>query len=303
MELSGYEPLVDLARNLPERGVVAVAGAADSHVVEAALQAKDSGVAEPYLVGEPNIIREILRRFDRKPTDFLITGTVPGMNEAETAVALVKAGEASFLMKGMMETSDVLRSVVKKENGLRTGRGMSHLSFNSFSDYPKLLCCTDGGMVPHPDLQQKKAILQNAVDAFRKLGYESPKVACVCCKETLDPKIPETSEARELRDAAERGEFGPCFVEGPISYDIAMSAEIAKIKRFDCEHCGNFDIILVPDIHSGNILGKSWILHCGATMAGIVAGARIPIVITSRGSTSEEKFLSLALASVMAAGE
>ena len=303
MELSGYESLVELAKNLPNKGIVAVAGAADAHAVEAVLEAKDNGVVEPYLVGKPNIIKEILRRHDRNPADFRIIGAVAGMNEAETAVELIKMGEASYLMKGMMETSDVLRPVVKKENGLRTGRGMSHVSFNSFAGYHKLICCTDGGMVPQPDLQQKKNILMNAVDAFRRLGYEDPKVACVCCKETVDVKIPATTDARALRDAAQAGEFGKCFVEGPISYDIAMSADIAKIKHFDCAHCGDFDIILVPDIHSGNILTKAWILHSGATMAGVIAGARIPIVVTSRGSTAEEKFLSLALAAVIASRE
>ena len=301
MELHGYDTLLERARALPRKGVVAVAGAADLHAVEAALRAFDGGVAEPHLVGDVQKISELLRSLDRNPADFRISAAAPGLDEAETAVELIKCGEADFLMKGMVESSELLRPVVKKENGLRTGRCMSHLSFNSFPGYHKLICCTDGGMVTHPDFERKRDILFNAIDAFRRLGYEEPKAACICCKETLDEKLPETVDARRLRELAERGEFGRCAVEGPISYDIAMSAEIAAYKGFKNPNCGNFDILLVPDINSGNFLGKSWILHCGATNAGVIAGARIPIVMTSRGSTPEEKFLSLALAAVIAA--
>lgn len=302
MELSGYDKLVNRARSMPKKGIVAVAGAADIHVVKAVLEARDAGVADSFLVGDTEKISEILRSLNRNPSDFRMTDTLPGYNEAETAVELIKSGGANFLMKGMMETSAVLRPVVKRENGLHTGRCMSHLSINSFAGYPKLLCCTDGGMTPHPTLEQKRDILHNAIDVYHRLGYERPKAACLCCKETVDPRLPETVDARALRDMAAAGEFGSCSVYGPISYDIAMSPDIAAIKGFDCPDSGNFDILLVPDINSGNFLGKSWIMHLNSIMSGIIAGARIPIVLTSRGSTPEEKFYSLALASVVAAG-
>lgn len=303
MELNGYSSLVELAKKLPNKSVVAVAGAADLHVIEAVLEAYDCGVAEPYLVGDSIKIKEILVGLNRKPEDFRITDKYEGLNEAETAVEIIKKGEASFLMKGMVETSDLLRPVVKKENGLRTDRGMSHLCFNSFEGYHKLLCLTDAGMVTTPNLEQKRGILANAISTLHSLGYEEPKVACLCCKETLDPKIVATTDARALREMAENGEFGKCIVEGPISYDIAMSAEIAKIKGFDCPHCGNFDIVMVPDIHGGNFLGKSLILHAKANIAGVIAGSAIPIVLSSRGSSAEEKFYSLALAAVIASKE
>lgn len=303
MELSEYTALVDSVRKNPHKPIVAVAGAADRHTIEAVLAASDAGVAQPYLVGNTEKIKEILRSLGRDPVSFKMINAASGMNEAQTAVELIKNGEASFLMKGMIETSDLLRPVVKKENGLRTGRAMSHLGFHRFKGYHKLICCTDGAMIPHPTLEQKRDILINALDALRCLGYDEPKVACVCCKETLDAKIPETVDARALRDMARAGEFGKCFVEGPISYDIAMSAEIATLKGFDCAHSGDFDVILVPDINSGNILGKSWMLHSASVMAGVVMGAKIPIILTSRGATAEEKFLSLALASVLSSKE
>lgn len=303
MELKGYDFLVEKAKKFTKKEVVAVAGAADKHVIESVIEVYDSGFAEPYLVGDTAVIKEILCSMDRNPSDFRMMDPLSGHNAAETSVELIKSGDASFLMKGMMETSDVLRPVVKKENGLRTGRGMSHLGFNSFAGYHKIICITDAGMVPHPSMEQKKDILFNAIDAFHRLGYDEPKAACLCCKETVDQKIVETVEARALRELAEQGQFGKCFVEGPISYDIAMNKEIAAIKHFDCPHSGDFDILMVPDIHSGNILIKSWLMHLNSVLAGIIMGARIPIVLTSRGSSPEEKFYSLAMAAVLAGND
>ena len=190
---------------------------------------------------------------------------------------------------------------MKKENNLRTGRTMSHLSFNKFDAYHKVIVNTDGGMCTYPDLQKKKEILINAVETFRTLGYELPKVAVLCCKETVDQKMPETLDARALKEACQAGEFGACFVEGPVSYDIAMSKEIAAQKKFDCPYCEDFDILLQPNIHAGNIMGKCWTVSCHSTMAGIVVGAKVPIVLTSRGSSAEEKYLSIALAGMVAA--
>lgn len=303
MELTSYDVLIEKAKTLPKKGVVAVAAAADQHVIEATLEAKNEGIAEPVLVGDDAIIRGILRGMDLNPSDFQIVAPAGGLNEAETAVELIKNGEANVLMKGMLETTDLLRPVVKRENNLRTGQVMSHLSFNKFDAYHKIICNTDGGMTPYPNLEQKKGILLNVVDAFHKLGYELPKVACLACKETVDPKMPETMDARALREMCERGELGKCFVEGPLSYDIAMSKEIADTKNFDCPHCGDFDIVLQPNIHCGNIMGKCWTVSCHSVMAGIVVGCRVPIVLTSRGSSASEKYLSMALAAVVASAD
>ena len=300
MELLNYDMVVEMARKLPKKGMVAVASAADAHVIEATLEAREKGVAEPIYVGDAEKIRAILREMGLNPSDFNIENTAAGMNDAETAVELVKNGSASFLMKGMLETSDMLRPVVKKENNLRTGRAMSHLSFNKFDAYHKVICSTDGGMNTYPDLERKKDILHNAIDAFHKLGYELPKAGILCCKETYDEKIKDTVEARRLQEMAEAGEFGKCAVVGPISYDIAFNAEIAKIKHFDCPYCGNFDIVMGPDIHSNNLFSKVWVQHCGAVMAGMIVGAKVPIVLSSRGASAQEKYLSLTLASVIA---
>ena len=302
MEMKNFDQVVSTVKGMSAKRVMAVAAAADAHVIESVLEAKNEGIAQPILVGDAGDIKKILGEMGLNPSDFDIVhapGT-PG-DAAAKAVEVIKAGEANFLMKGMIETTDLLRPVVKKENDLRTGRTMSHLSFNKFDSYHKVIVNTDGGMCTYPDLQKKKEIIINAVETFRTLGYELPKVACLCCKESVDQKMPETLDARALREAAEAGEFGNCFVEGPVSYDIAMSKEIAAQKKFNCPHIEDFDILLQPNIHAANIMGKCWTVSCKSTMAGLVVGAKVPIVLTSRGSSAEEKYLSIALAGMVAA--
>ncbi|MDR1765409.1 MAG: phosphate butyryltransferase [Lachnospiraceae bacterium] len=299
MEITSYDSIMERARTLKKRGVAAVAGAADRHVIEATLEARELGVAEPLFIGDAAKIKGILREMGLNPSEFRVEGQLPGMNAPETAVEIIKAGEADFIMKGMVETSDLMRPVVKKENDLRTGRNMSHLSFNILPAYHKLIVLTDGGMTPYPDLAKKKDIVANVVNTLHTLGYESPKVACLCCKETVDEKMPETTDARALQEMSLAGEFGACEVVGPVSFDIAFSKEIAQIKGFEGPHCGNFDVVLVPNIHAGNILGKCWVVWGKSTMTGFVVGAKIPIVLTSRGSSAQEKYLALALSSVV----
>ncbi len=302
MELKNFDQLVENVKGMQAKRVMAVAAAADPHVIESVLEAKKEGIAQPILVGDAGEIRKIMEGMGLNPSDFDIVDA-PGApaNAAVKAVELIKAGDANFLMKGMIETTDLLRPVVKKENNLRTGRTMSHLSFNQFDAYHKVVVNTDGGMCTYPDLQKKKEIVINAAETLRALGYEQPKVACLCCKETPDEKMPETMDARALQEMSERGELGNTAVVGPISYDIAMSKEIAATKKFQCPYIDDFDIVLQPNIHAANIMGKCWLVHCHAKMAGIVVGSRVPIVLTSRGSSAEEKYLSIALAGMVAA--
>ncbi|GHV48915.1 hypothetical protein AGMMS49546_39670 [Spirochaetia bacterium] len=153
----------------------------------------------------------------------------------------------------------------------------------------------------YPNLEQKVQILENAITVLRKLGVDKPAAAVLAAVERVNPKMPETLDADALKKMADTGRIKDCYVEGPISYDIAMSREIAKIKQFQSLYCGDFDILLAPNIHAGNILGKSLLVSAGAKMAGIIAGAKIPIILTSRGSSAEEKYLSIALASAVSA--
>lgn len=301
MELHNFDELMAMTSSLGKTCTMAVAGAGTPSAIDAVLDARDHGVADAILVGEGAVIRALLTERGHNASDFDIVNTAAGQTPAETAVELIKRGDANFLLKGMVETSDLFRPVVKRENGLRTGRVISHVAFYQLPFYHKLLVTTDGGVCAYPDLAQKKDILMNAVGTLRHLGYESPKAAVLCCKETVDEHMPETLDAAALKEMCLRGELGDCRVEGPISYDLAMSRERADVKKYNCPYSGAFDVLVSPNIHAGNILGKCLELLPGAVMASYVAGARIPIVLTSRAAPAEEKLRCIALAGIVAA--
>ena len=279
---------------------VAIAGAHDAPVIEAALRAEQQDIAVPIFVGNAGRIREIRRSFDRNPSDYNIVDASEN-TEAQVAVELVKDSSANVLMKGLIETRDMLHPVVAKENNLRTGKLMSHVVFfSNVPNYHKLLVTTDGGMVMYPSLEEKVGIIENAVDAMLRMGYKLPKVAVLAAIEKVNPRMKATVEAAELKRMNQEGLIQHCIVEGPLSYDVAMDKAIAHHKGVDCQYCGDFDALIVPDIDAGNILGKCLIVTAKAEMGGVIMGAKVPIVLTSRGSSAEEKFFSMAVASLMA---
>lgn len=302
MELKTFEEMLALSGGKDaKKSRMAVAGAGKAAAIDAVLEAVDEGVTEAVLVGPTADIQELLRERGRNPADFEIVETYAGQNPAETAVELIKAGTADFLMKGSVETSELLRPVVKRENGLRTGRTISHVAFYKLPFYHKLVITTDGGVCAYPTLEQKRDIVLNAVEALHLLGYDCPNVGILACKETLDEKMIETVEARALQEMCERGELGKCNVVGPISYDLALSAERAKLKKYDNPISGHADVLVSPNIHAGNILGKSWELLPGVEMASYVSGAKIPIVLTSRAAPAKERITCIGLAGIIAA--
>ena len=303
MEFTSLKQIVELGRQVPGHKVMAVPAAAGGHVVEAVVQARAEGLAGAVLIGDAEKLRTLLREQGQNPSDYDILASESDEDSARKAVALINEGSANFILKGMLTTTELLRQVVRRESNLRTGRTMSHLAFYELPKtmYHKLLFSTDGGMVNPQDRQRKADIVHNTVETLRALGYELPKAALLCCKEEVDEHMPETVDARAVRELARRGDFGPCFVEGPISYDIAMSREKACIKKFDCPYCGNFDAIIAPEIHAGNIIGKCYSVTCGARVAAIVVGARVPIVVTSRASGADTKLTSIAAAALVAA--
>jgi len=212
----------------------------------------------------------------------------------------VRTGKAHFLMKGLLDTSVLLKAVVDKEHGLGKGGVMSHFTIFEVPTYHKLLVPVDGGMVTYPTLEQKKCIIENTVNTMCDMGYDCPKVGVVTCVEKLNPKMPETVEADALKQMNLRGEITDCIVEGPISYDCAVSKEIAEFKGFHSPCAGDCDILLAPNIHAGNIMGKMLAVTCGAKMAGFIVGAKCPVVMTSRGATAEEKYLSIVISALAA---
>ena len=302
MVYTSFDEILRSAKKLPSRSVMAVAAAADPHSLEAALAARKAGIADPLLVGGRDGILKCLEALGESVSDESIIDAADPAEAAAKAVALVREGRASFLLKGSLDTSALLRAVVDREHGLSRGRLMSHFTIFEIPGYHKLLAPVDGGMVTYPTLEQKKQIIENTVEVFRALGCERPKVGVLACVEKVNPKMPETVEADALKQMNLRGEIRDCVVEGPISYDCAVSKEIADYKGFESPCAGDCDILLAPNIHAGNIMGKMLTVTCGAKMAGFIVGAACPIAMTSRGSSAEEKFDSIVLAALCAAG-
>ena len=228
MVLHNFDEVVAKVKEAPKRKIMAVAAANDSHTLEGVIHARHEGIAEPLLVGDKAVILSELEKLGEVIPDEHIYNEPDIQKACEIAVKLVHDGEANFLMKGKVDTKIILHEVVNKDYGLGTGRLMSHFTMFQIPTYHKMILPCDGGMVPYPDLQQKKQIIENDVETLLALGYECPKVGVLTCVEKVNPKMPETLDAAELQAMNERGEIKNCIVEGPISYDCAMSKEFAE---------------------------------------------------------------------------
>ena len=300
MEFTSFTQLIAPLKELETKSRMAVAAADDPHTLEAILRARAEGIVTPVLVGNKARILEILAEIGETVPDEDIIDAEDVTDAAAKAVALIREGKADSLLKGKLDTKVILKAVVNKETGIGTGRVMSHFTIFEVPTYHKLLVAVDGGMVTYPTLEDKKAIIENTVEAMKALGYECPKIGVLACVEKINPKMPETLEADALKQMNQSGEIKDCVVEGPISYDCALSKEIADFKGFESPCAGDCDVLIAPNIHAGNIMGKMLTVTCGAKMAGFIVGAACPIAMTSRGSSAEEKYNSIVLSALCA---
>ncbi len=300
MVFTNFDQLIEKVKGYPAKKRMAVAAAGDEHTLQAVMHARKEGIVDPLLVGDKIKIDHILEEMgETVPEDHIFDR--PDVKEAaEYAVQLVREGKADFLMKGLLDTAVILKAVVNKEHGLGQGRTMSHFTMFEIPTYHKILVPVDGGMVTYPTLEQKKDIINNTVETLIAMGYDCPKVGVLACVEKVNPKMPETVEANELKEMNQRGEIKDCIVEGPISYDCAIDKEIAEVKGFHSPVAGDVDVLIAPNIHAGNIMGKMLACTCKAKMAGFIVGAKCPIVLTSRGSSAEEKYLSIVVSAAAA---
>jgi len=272
-----------------------VAAAHDAHTLEAVFTAVGILPMQYILVGDRQKIKDISAGLGVSVAENSIVDRSDNTACAKAAVSLIREGRGDVLMKGLIETGTLLKAVLDKESGIRDSSVMSHLAMMEVPAYHKLIVITDGGIVTNPFLQQKAEIVRNAVTFLSRIGLNMPKIAALCALESVSDKMPETADAAELQAMCERGELGECILEGPISFDIAIEPEAAKVKGSLSKITGDVDVLLVPNISAGNILVKSLTSWSGAKLAGCVAGARAPIVLVSRGSSAEEKFLSILL--------
>jgi Phosphotransacetylase len=295
MIFKNFKELIEKVQSDKSQKRVVVVSAQDEHTLEAVFKAKKDKIVEPILVGDKLKIKKILEELKENLEDSAIIDVENDAAAAMKAVELIHEKKADFIMKGKIQTADLLKAVVNKEKGLRTGNVISHIAMYEVPTYHKLLAITDGGMMMYPNVEEKKQIIENAVNTFIAMGYENPKVAILAAVETVNPKMPETVDAGMLKQMNQSGEIKNCIVEGPISYDLTMSKESADIKGYSSAVTGDVDILIVPNITAGNILAKSLSYSANAKMAGFIVGAKVPVVLTSRGATSEEKYLSLVL--------
>ena len=283
---------------------LAVAAAQEASVLEAVFDAWEAGVAEPILVGDPAaILRAAAMARDGQGVDISGFEIVPASDlgqAAAKAVGLVRSGEADVLMKGILDTSVLLRALLNKETGLNSGRLASHVAVMEVPTYHKLLILSDAAINIAPDLAGFVDIIASAVAVAAAIGVRNPKVAILAATEKVNAeKMPCTAVAAILSQMARRGQIPGCVVDGPLALDNAISAESARIKKIRSEVAGDADVLITPEIEAGNILYKCLLDLAQAKGAGIVMGAAKPVVLTSRADTAETKLASIALAALV----
>lgn len=300
MEIKNLQELLEL-RNKEKMKLVVVASH-DEEVLEAVVESNKLGITEPILIGDKEKTLAIAKEKRLDISGYKIIDEKDLNIAAEIGVKMISNGEANFIMKGLVDTSILLKAVLNKEWGLRTESLLSHVMVYQIPSYNKLVYLTDGGMNLQPTLEDKVKIIENAVLVAKSLGRHEVKVACLAAKEKVDPKMIATVDANELKIKYEEGKFSKgTIVDGPMALDLAVSSASASIKGYKSMVSGDADILLVPNIEMGNGIGKSITYFAGGKSAGIVMGAKVPIVLVSRADDHETKLYSIALGSAVAA--
>jgi len=275
---------------------IAVAAAADADVLSAVENARKQGIAGAILIGDEPEIKRIAEANNIDTTNYEIIHSVDNAESSLIAARQVAEGNASVMMKGLVDTSVFLKAVLDKEIGLRTGKLITQVTVFEIPGRDQFILISDPAITLAPDVAQKKDIIENACVVAHKLGYEIPMVAPVCAVEKLNPKMQATLDAQELHEMNVRGELVNCYVSGPISLDVAISTEAAAHKGYTDKIGGAANILLMDDIESGNVLYKSVVYFAGGIGAGVVMGAKCPIILTSRADSDVSKFYSIATA-------
>jgi len=279
---------------------VAVCYPCDEVSLRGPVEAAEAGLIDPILVGPKAKIEAVAKKFAMDIAKYRIIDIPDSVDSAERAVALCRSGEAEVLMKGSLHTDEMMHEVARKDTGLRTSRRISHVFIMDVPTYPRTLLITDAAVNIYPTLEDKVDILQNAIDLALVLEIKEPKCAILSAVETVYPKITSTIEAAALCKMADRGQITGGILDGPLAFDNAISEEAAKIKKIVSPVAGKADILLVPDLEAGNMLAKQLSYLADADAAGIVLGARVPIVLTSRADSAKARLASCAVAVLFA---
>ncbi|MFZ0389289.1 MAG: bifunctional enoyl-CoA hydratase/phosphate acetyltransferase [Calditrichia bacterium] len=276
---------------------IAVAVAQDADVLEALQKAKESGLVQPILAGDKALIEKISSEQDIDIAGFEIVDVPDELEAVETAVRFVRENRAEVLMKGLCSTATLMKAVLKKENGLRFSGLLSHLALFEISSYHKLILMSDAALNIFPTLEEKIEITRNAISIAKRMEIQQPKVAVIAAVEKVSPdKMPATTDAAIIAKMGDRGQIKGALIDGPLAVDNAFSEHSCRIKGIKSPVGGDADIAIVPSIEAGNVFYKLLSYLAGAQTAGIIVGAKVPIVLTSRADSDETKFLSIATA-------
>ncbi|WP_227711840.1 bifunctional enoyl-CoA hydratase/phosphate acetyltransferase [Sneathiella sp. P13V-1] len=278
----------------------AVVHPCDEASLGGAIEAKNRDLIDPILIGPEERIQAVAKEYDINIEDCQIVNTEHSHASAEKAVELVREGRAAALMKGALHTDEVMSAVLDKTNGLRTERWMSHVFVLDVPRYAKPLLITDAAINIAPNLAVKADIVQNAIDLAQAMGTECPKVAILSAVETVNPKIPSTIEAAALCKMADRGQITGGVLDGPLAFDNAISKRAVAAKGIISDVAGDADILIAPDLEAGNMIAKQLMYLAGAESAGIVIGARVPIMLTSRADGEKARLASAMVAELYA---
>jgi phosphate acetyltransferase len=290
-----YDRLITAAKKHPPL-TTAVAHPCDETSLKGALEAAEAQLIKPILVGPNDKIRSVAQSFSLDLGGLEVVDVPHSQAAAEKAVELVRTGKAELLMKGSLHTDELLAEVVKRETGIRTGRRISHVFVMDVPGHPQTLFITDAAVNIAPDLMTKRDIIQNAIDLYAGLGLGTPNVAILSAVETVTTSIPSTIEAAALCKMADRGQILGGTLDGPLAFDNAISPEAALIKGIKSKVAGQAHILIVPDLEAGNMLAKNLTFLSQADAAGVVLGARVPIILTSRADNLRTRMASCAVA-------
>jgi phosphate acetyltransferase len=297
---AGYQLLLDRCKTLPPTPT-AVAHPCDESSLQAAVDAAKAGLIAPILVGPVARIKEVATIAGLDIAAYPLVDAAFSHESAEKAVELVRAGKAEAMMKGSLHTDELMGAVVRRDTGLRTARRISHCFIMDVPGHAEPLIITDAAVNIAPSLKEKVDIVQNAIDLAHDLGAKEVRVAILSAMETVNPDVPSTLEAAALCKMADRKQITGALLDGPLALDNAISPEAAKIKKIDSPVAGRANVLVVPDLEAGNMLAKSLTFLAGADAAGIVLGARVPIILTSRADSLIARLASCAVAALVAA--
>ena len=299
MALKNFDQIVERAKQSFRKERVVVAGADSENILLGTFEAQDAGFAAPILVGEAEKILPMLEKLGLKDKEYRLVDTQPGENVVQRAIELINAGEGDVLMRGNTQTRDFLMPLLDKKNNMRTDKRLIHIDLVSMPEYSKLIAIGDVTVTIEPDLQQKKEIIRDMTEMLETVGYDQPNIALLSMVEEVSFHMKDTVEAQQLVREHNMKPIANCNLVGPIAYDLILSKEAARLKNYENPLCGDFDGIVVPSLLAGNLIVKGWQMHAQAKTCGVVIGAKVPVVLTSRSDNKEVPFLSLAFCAAL----